>query len=114
MNAVPCSAPFLRRMLGRTLTELELTLEVACEVCAHCGSVNLFPGFSRMLAFTVGSAGRPFCVRVSLFQPSRRGTRPTEVQHGDSSSGWMAKRSAVLRSNPQGSRPDDSFNDSNR
>ena len=70
MNAVPCSAPFLRRMLGRTLTELELTLEVACEVCAHCGSVNLFPGFSRMLAFTVGSAGRPFCVRVSLFQPS--------------------------------------------
>ena len=33
--------------VGQTLTELELTLEVASEMCPHCGSVNLFPGFSK-------------------------------------------------------------------
>src|SRR6266849_7752656 len=30
--------------VGQTLTELEITLEVASEMCPHCGSVNLFPG----------------------------------------------------------------------
>jgi len=44
--------------VGQTLTELELTLEVASEVCPHCGSVNLFPGFSRMLAFTCRQCGK--------------------------------------------------------
>jgi hypothetical protein len=38
--------------VGQTLTELEITLEVATEMCPHCGSVNLFPGFAKMLAFT--------------------------------------------------------------
>jgi hypothetical protein len=38
--------------VGQMLAELEITLEVASEMCSHCGSVNLFPGFSRMLAFT--------------------------------------------------------------
>ena len=33
--------------VGQTLTELEITLEVASEMCPHCGSVNLFPGFSK-------------------------------------------------------------------
>ena len=41
--------------IGQTLTELEITLEVASEMCPHCGSVNLFPGFSRMLAFTLSA-----------------------------------------------------------
>ena len=44
--------------VGQTLTELELTLEVASEVCPHCGSVNLFPGFSRMLAFNCRQCGK--------------------------------------------------------
>ena len=44
--------------VGQTLTELELTLEVASEVCPHCGSVNLFPGFSRMLGFTCRQCGK--------------------------------------------------------
>jgi uncharacterized protein (DUF983 family) len=42
----------------RALTELELTLEVASEMCPHCGSVNLFPGFSKMLAFTCRQCGK--------------------------------------------------------
>jgi hypothetical protein len=29
--------------VGQTLTELEITLDVASEMCPHCGSVNLFP-----------------------------------------------------------------------
>jgi uncharacterized protein (DUF983 family) len=44
--------------VGQTLTELEITLDVASEMCAHCGSVNLFPGFSRMLAFTCRQCGK--------------------------------------------------------
>ncbi len=44
--------------VGQTLTELELTLEVASEVCPHCGSVNLFPGFSKMLAFSCRQCGK--------------------------------------------------------
>ena len=44
--------------VGQTLTELEITLEVASEMCPHCGSVNLFPGFSKMLAFTCRQCGK--------------------------------------------------------
>ena len=44
--------------VGQTLTELEITLDVASEMCPHCGSVNLFPGFSRMLAFTCRQCGK--------------------------------------------------------
>jgi len=29
--------------VGQTLTELEITLDVASEMCPHCGSVNLVP-----------------------------------------------------------------------
>jgi hypothetical protein len=46
----------------RALTELELTLEVASEMCPHCGSVNLFQAFPRCSHSPVGSAERPFCV----------------------------------------------------
>jgi hypothetical protein len=44
--------------VGQTLTELEITLDVASEMCPHCGSVNLFPGFSRMLGFTCRQCGK--------------------------------------------------------
>ena len=37
--------------LWRALDEMELSLAVASEKCPHCGAVNLFPGFSRMLAY---------------------------------------------------------------
>ena len=38
--------------LQRTLTAMELTLDVASAICPHCGAMNLFPGFSCTLAFT--------------------------------------------------------------
>ena len=44
--------------VGQTITELEITLDVASEMCPHCGSVNLFPGFSKMLAFTCRQCGK--------------------------------------------------------
>jgi hypothetical protein len=43
--------------LQRTLTEMELTLNFAMAKCSHCGAVNLFPGFSEMLAFTCKECG---------------------------------------------------------
>jgi hypothetical protein len=49
--------------VGQTLTELEITLEVASEMCPHCGSVNLFQGFSK------SSAERPFCVWSNKARP---------------------------------------------
>jgi hypothetical protein len=42
----------------RTLDEMQLTLAVASEICPHCGSVNLFPGFDRMFAFTCRFCGK--------------------------------------------------------
>jgi ribosomal protein S27E len=44
--------------LRRALDEMQLELDVASERCPHCGSVNLLPGFSQMLAFTCRSCGR--------------------------------------------------------
>ena len=44
--------------VGQTLTELEITLDVASAMCPHCGLVNLFPGFSKMLAFTCQQCGK--------------------------------------------------------
>ena len=49
--------------VGQTLTELEITLEVASEMCPHCRSVNLFPCFPE--CSLVGSAEMPFCVQSS-------------------------------------------------
>ena len=43
--------------IRRTLDEMELSLDVASELCPECGSVNLFPGFSRMLAFRCRECG---------------------------------------------------------
>ena len=44
--------------LQNTFDEMELTLDVASEICPHCGAVNLFSGFSRMLAFTCRQCGK--------------------------------------------------------
>jgi hypothetical protein len=49
--------------LQRTLDEMELSLDVATEICPHCQAANLFPGFSKMLAFTCESCGQ--VVRLS-------------------------------------------------
>jgi uncharacterized protein (DUF983 family) len=36
---------------------MESTLDVASAQCLHCGSVNLFPGFSEMVAFVCDDCG---------------------------------------------------------
>ena len=43
--------------LQRTFDEMELTLDVANEICPECGAANLFPGFSKMLAYTFRECG---------------------------------------------------------
>ena len=43
--------------LRKTFDEMELTLDVASEICSSCGAVNLFPGFSKMDVFTCKSCG---------------------------------------------------------
>jgi hypothetical protein len=43
--------------LQRTLDEMELTLDVASEICPYCRMVNLFPGFSKVVAFTCRRCG---------------------------------------------------------
>jgi hypothetical protein len=44
--------------LTRTLSEMELSLEVAGEICPQCGSVNLFLGPIRRDAFTCRNCGQ--------------------------------------------------------
>jgi DNA-directed RNA polymerase subunit RPC12/RpoP len=43
--------------LQRTLDEMESTLDMASARCPHCGSVNLFPGFSEMVAYVCNECG---------------------------------------------------------
>ena len=43
--------------LRRTQDEMQLSLDIASEQCPHCGAVNLFPGFSRMMAYTCRQCG---------------------------------------------------------
>jgi hypothetical protein len=43
--------------LRQTLNQMEATLELASEQCPHCGNVNLFPGFSTMMAYTCRGCG---------------------------------------------------------
>jgi hypothetical protein len=45
--------------LEKTLTEMDLGLDLATVVCRHCRSVNLFPGFSQMHAFVCQQCGKP-------------------------------------------------------
>jgi hypothetical protein len=49
-----------------TMDELELAGDVASEKWPHCGSGNLFPGFSRMLAFTCRNCGKGVGLAPSL------------------------------------------------
>ena len=64
--------------LRRTQDELQLSLDVASEKCPHCDAVNLFPGFSSMLAYTCRNCGE--LVRLSndpsveaIFGPENEG-----------------------------------------
>jgi hypothetical protein len=43
--------------LRATLTEMELELGVATEICPYCGDTNLFPGFSRMDVYICRKCG---------------------------------------------------------
>ena len=43
--------------LRRTQDEMQLSLDIASEQCPHCGAVNLFPGFSPMMAYTCRQCG---------------------------------------------------------
>jgi hypothetical protein len=49
--------------LQRALDEMESSLDVASAICPHCRAVNLFPGFSEMLAFACKECGRPVQMR---------------------------------------------------
>ena len=49
--------------IKRVLDEMELSLDVASEICPKCGAANLFPGFSRMLAFICKECGQGVKVR---------------------------------------------------
>ena len=44
--------------LQRTFDEMELTLDFASEQCPHCKAVNVFTGFSQMMAYTCCQCGR--------------------------------------------------------
>ena len=44
--------------LQRTLDEMELSLGVCSEMCPHCGNVNIFPDFTKMMAYTCRECGR--------------------------------------------------------
>ena len=43
--------------LRQALTEMELTLDLCSAICPHCGSTNLFPGFSKITAFICKECG---------------------------------------------------------
>jgi uncharacterized protein (DUF983 family) len=44
-------------LLQQVLDEMEVSLDIATEKCPYCGSINLFPGFSRMMAFICRECG---------------------------------------------------------
>jgi uncharacterized protein (DUF983 family) len=44
--------------LQRTLDVMELSLGMCTEMCPHCGKVNVFPGFTKMTAYTCWECGR--------------------------------------------------------
>src|ERR1700722_19047669 len=46
--------PGLRRVLDR----IEASLDVATALCRYCGSVNLFPGRTRVAAFICQECGK--------------------------------------------------------
>ena len=44
--------------LEKALCEMELSLDFASEMCPYCRSVNLFPGFTSLKAYTCRQCGR--------------------------------------------------------
>jgi hypothetical protein len=42
----------------RTLDDMEPSLEIFTKMCPHCGNVNIFPGFTEMIAYTCQECGR--------------------------------------------------------
>jgi uncharacterized protein (DUF983 family) len=44
--------------LPKVLHQMELALPAASALCPHCGSVNLFPGFEEIFAFSCKECGR--------------------------------------------------------
>lgn len=44
--------------LQRTFDEMELTLDLVSAKCPHCGSVNLFPGFTEVVAYVCRDCGK--------------------------------------------------------
>jgi uncharacterized protein (DUF983 family) len=36
---------------------MESSLEICTEMCPHCGKVNVFPGFSTMMAYICQECG---------------------------------------------------------
>jgi hypothetical protein len=54
-NTVVRTVPAVK--LRQTLDEMELTLELSSAVCPYCGSVNVFPGFSQIVAFVCRECG---------------------------------------------------------
>ena len=43
--------------LGKTLTQMELSLELATAICPRCGAVNLLPDFTNVVAFVCEQCG---------------------------------------------------------
>jgi ribosomal protein S27E len=57
--------------LQRTYDEIELSLDsVATEMCPHCGQVNVFPGWSSMMAFKCRGCGKVVRTNYSTFGSS--------------------------------------------
>lgn len=48
--------------LRKTLSEMELKLDVATAECPNCGVVNLFPGLSEVYAFICRGCGQGVAV----------------------------------------------------
>jgi uncharacterized protein (DUF983 family) len=44
--------------LSKVFDEMELTLAMATEMCPHCKAANLFPGFTKMMAYTCKECGK--------------------------------------------------------
>ena len=51
--------------LPGTFNEMELSLGLASAKCRYCGSVNLFPGYSRMRAFACRVCGSISAVPIA-------------------------------------------------
>jgi hypothetical protein len=49
--------------LQKTLNEMELSLDMSTEMCPFCRSVNVLPGFSKVMTFTCRECGK--LVRLS-------------------------------------------------